>query len=59
MPIKVKLINADVAQHQIDFEIYDPNTPKIKNNDHNQTKTPYRQRTSQNNRPYRKRNRQR
>ncbi len=28
MPIKVKLIRADVEQHQIDFEIYDPNAPK-------------------------------
>ncbi len=28
MPIKVKLIRADVEQHQLDFEIYDPNAPK-------------------------------
>ena len=28
MPIKVKLINADVEQHQLDFEIYDPNAKK-------------------------------
>ena len=31
MPIKVKLIRADVEQHQIDFEIYDPNAPKRDN----------------------------
>ena len=28
MPIKVKLIRADVEQHQLDFEIYDPNATK-------------------------------
>lgn len=32
MPIKVKLIRADVEQHQIDFEIYDPNASKRANN---------------------------
>ena len=31
MPIKVKLIRADVEQHQLDFEIYDPNATKKKN----------------------------
>ncbi len=33
MPIKVTLINANVEQHQLDFEIYDPNAPKHKHND--------------------------
>lgn len=33
MPIKVTLINANVEQHQLDFEIYDPNGPKRKHND--------------------------
>ncbi|MBP2057692.1 ribonuclease R [Lactobacillus colini] len=33
MPIKVKLIRADVEQHQIDFELYDPNASK-RNNDY-------------------------
>ncbi|MGQ5710053.1 ribonuclease R [Lactobacillus sp. PSON] len=33
MPIKVTLINANVEQHQLDFEIYDPNAPKRKHND--------------------------
>ncbi|MDF7638590.1 ribonuclease R [Lactobacillus sp. ESL0791] len=28
MPIRVTLINANVEQHQLDFEIYDPNAPK-------------------------------
>lgn len=28
MPIKVTLTNANVEQHQLDFEIYDPNAPK-------------------------------
>lgn len=32
MPIKVKLIRADVEQHQLDFEIYDPNASKTHNN---------------------------
>lgn len=32
MPIKVTLTNANVEQHQLDFEIYDPNAPK---KDHN------------------------
>lgn len=32
MPIKVKLVKADVEQHQLDFEIYDPNAPKKKRN---------------------------
>ncbi|GBG04563.1 ribonuclease R [Lactobacillus rodentium] len=36
MPIKVKLIRADVEQHQLDFEIYDPNAPKNNNRDRNQ-----------------------
>ena len=35
MPIKVKLIRADVEQHQLDFEIYDPNAPKHNNRDRN------------------------
>ena len=36
MPIKVKLIRADVEQHQLDFEIYDPNASKSRNKrDHN------------------------
>ena len=33
MPIKVTLINANVEQHQLDFEVYDPNAPKKKHND--------------------------
>lgn len=33
MPIKVTLINANVEQHQLDFEIYDPNAPKRRHND--------------------------
>ncbi len=33
MPIKVTLINANVEQHQLDFEVYDPNAPKHKHND--------------------------
>ena len=33
MPIKVTLINANVEQHQLDFEIYDPNAPKHEHND--------------------------
>ncbi|GAA3635364.1 ribonuclease R [Lactobacillus hamsteri] len=33
MPIKVTLINANVEQHQLDFEIYDPNAPKRPHND--------------------------
>ncbi|KRL63908.1 ribonuclease R [Lactobacillus psittaci] len=33
MPIKVTLINANVEQHQLDFEIYDPNAPKKAHND--------------------------
>ncbi|MBD5431848.1 ribonuclease R [Lactobacillus agrestimuris] len=33
MPIKVTLINANVEQHQLDFEIYDPNAPKHAHND--------------------------
>ena len=28
MPINVMLIRADVEQHQLDFEIYDPNAPQ-------------------------------
>ncbi len=28
MPIKVTLINANVEQHQLDFEVYDPHAPK-------------------------------
>ncbi|QNQ83343.1 ribonuclease R [Lactobacillus sp. PV037] len=32
MPIKVKLIRADVEQHQLDFEIYDPDAPKKRRN---------------------------
>ncbi|MDF7672235.1 ribonuclease R [Lactobacillus sp. ESL0701] len=28
MPIKVTLINANIEQHQLDFEVYDPNAPK-------------------------------
>lgn len=28
MPIRVTLINANIEQHQLDFEIYDPNAPK-------------------------------
>ena len=35
MPIKVKLIRADVEQHQLDFEIYYPNAPKHNNRDRN------------------------
>lgn len=34
MPIKVTLINANVEQHQLDFEVYDPNAPKHHRNDH-------------------------
>lgn len=33
MPIKVTLINANVEQHQLDFEIYDPNASKHAHND--------------------------
>lgn len=33
MPIKVTLINANVEQHQLDFEVYDPNAPKKRHND--------------------------
>ncbi len=33
MPIKVTLINANVEQHQLDFEIYDPNAPKHAHHD--------------------------
>ena len=33
MPIKVTLINANVEQHQLDFEVYDPNAPKKKHRD--------------------------
>ena len=33
MPIKVTLINANVEQHQLDFEVYDPNAPKRKHRD--------------------------
>lgn len=33
MPIKVTLINANVEQHQLDFEVYDPNAPKHRHND--------------------------
>ena len=33
MPLKVTLINANVEQHQLDFEIYDPNAPKKEHND--------------------------
>lgn len=33
MPIKVTLINANIEQHQLDFEIYDPNAPKGKHHD--------------------------
>lgn len=32
MPIKVTLTNANVEQHQLDFEIYDPNAPKKEHN---------------------------
>ncbi len=28
MPVKVTLINANIEQHQLDFELYDPNAPK-------------------------------
>lgn len=36
MPIKVTLINANIDQHQLDFEVYDPNSSKKlhANNDH-------------------------
>ena len=33
MPIKVTLTNANVEQHQLDFEIYDPNAPKKAHHD--------------------------
>lgn len=33
MPIKVTLINANIEQHQLDFELYDPNAPKKRHND--------------------------
>lgn len=33
MPIKVTLINANIEQHQLDFEIYDPDAPKKAHND--------------------------
>ena len=33
MPIKVTLTNANVEQHQLDFEIYDPNAPKNAHHD--------------------------
>ena len=32
MPLKVTLTNANVEQHQLDFEIYDPNAPKRSHN---------------------------
>ncbi|KJY65347.1 Ribonuclease R [Lactobacillus helsingborgensis] len=32
MPLKVTLTNANVEQHQLDFEIYDPNAPKKRHN---------------------------
>lgn len=32
-PIKVTLINANVEQHQLDFEVYNPNAPKGHHND--------------------------
>ena len=35
LSFKVKLIRADVEQHQLDFEIYDPNAPKHNNRDRN------------------------
>jgi ribonuclease R len=40
MPIKVTLINANVDQHQLDFEVYDPNSSKKlhSNNDHGNNK---------------------
>ncbi len=33
MPIKVTLTNANIEQHQLDFEIYDPNAPKKAHHD--------------------------
>ncbi|WEV43271.1 ribonuclease R [Lactobacillus sp. ESL0684] len=33
MPIKVTLINANIEQHQLDFEVYDPNAPKTPHHD--------------------------
>ncbi|MDF7669281.1 ribonuclease R [Lactobacillus sp. ESL0703] len=33
MPIKVTLINANIEQHQLDFEVYDPNAPKHPHHD--------------------------
>lgn len=36
MPIKVTMINANVEQHQLDFEIYDPNAPKKAHTDRGQ-----------------------
>lgn len=33
MPLKVTLTNANIEQHQLDFEIYDPNAKKTKHND--------------------------
>ncbi|MDN6029183.1 MAG: ribonuclease R [Lactobacillus sp.] len=33
MPLKVTLINANVTQHQLDFEVYDPNAPKRSQHD--------------------------
>lgn len=36
MPIKVVLINANVEQHQLDFEVYDPDAKKRPHNDRGQ-----------------------
>lgn len=33
MPIKVVLTNANVEQHQLDFEVYDPDAKKRPHND--------------------------
>lgn len=32
MPVRVTLINANIEQHQLDFELYDPNAKKQNNN---------------------------
>lgn len=58
MPIKVTLINANVDQHQLDFELYDPNAPKRERSERNDR---FKGRNSRNNasfgrRPYRGQN---
>ncbi|CCI82736.1 ribonuclease R [Lactobacillus hominis] len=50
MPIKVKLIRADVEQHQIDFEIYDPDAPKKAQSRGNRGKRSFNKKRRSNNR---------